>query len=81
MAAITTARLSLAERVLYAIPVIGWMLKDVVHGERDNIYHFLFTMVCLWAISGLVFGLPGVVVPAVVFAPLILLVIVLITRG
>jgi hypothetical protein len=74
-------RLQLWERLIYAVPLIGWMIKDVVHGEPDNIYHFLFAAVCLWIIAGLQFGAVGVVIPALVFVPVIFLTLVLLTRG
>lgn len=76
-----TERLPLWERMIYAIPLLGWMIKDVVHGEPDNIYHFLFAVVCLWIIAGLQFGAVGVVIPALVFVPVIMLTLVLLTRG
>jgi hypothetical protein len=74
-------RLPVWERMLYAIPFIGWMIKDVVHGESDNIYHFLAGMVFLWIILGIVFGYPGIIIPALVFTPVILFTLLLITRG
>lgn len=74
-------RLPLGERLVYAIPVLGWMLKDVVHGDPDNVYYFAFAILCLWAISGLLFGLPGLVLPALGFAPLIALTLFALTRG
>jgi hypothetical protein len=81
MARHTPRRLPLWERLIYAVPLIGWMLKDVVHGDPDNLYHFLFAVVCLWAIAGLQFGLVGVALPAVALGPLILLGLVVLTRG
>jgi hypothetical protein len=74
-------RLPLWERMIYAIPLIGWMIKDVVHGEPDNIYHFLAGIVFLWIILGIVFGYPGIIIPALILAPLILFTLVLISRG
>jgi hypothetical protein len=77
----TAPALPLWERAIYAVPLIGWMLKDVVHGEADNVYHFLFAVICLWVISGLQFGLVGVVLPAVALVPVIFGALLLITRG
>ncbi len=74
-------RLPLWERMIYAIPLIGWMIKDVVYGEPDNIYHFLAGIVFLWIILGLVFGYPGIIIPALFLTPLILFTLVLISRG
>jgi hypothetical protein len=74
-------RLPLWERMIYAIPLIGWMLKDVVYGEPDNIYYLLAGIVFLWIILGIVFGYPGIIIPALIFAPAILFGLVFITRG
>jgi hypothetical protein len=74
-------QLPLWQRMIYAVPVIGWMIKDLIHGDADNIYYFLAGVVCLWIIAGLLFGLVGIAIPAVLAGPLILVILVAITRG
>jgi hypothetical protein len=74
-------RLTLTERLLYAIPILGWMLKDVVHGDRDNIWYFLAAILSLWIMGIMSFGFPAVVVPVVVIVPAVFLLLVTITRG
>ena len=74
-------RLPLWERLLYAIPILGWMLKDVAYGDPDNVYHFVFTIFCLWAIAVLQFGLVGLVLPALGFVPLIAVLLFALSRG
>jgi hypothetical protein len=73
--------LPLWQRAVYAVPVIGWLIKDLVHGDADNVYYFIAGLVCLWIIAGLQFGLVGIAIPAVLAAPAILLGLVLLTRG
>ncbi|MEM9778974.1 MAG: hypothetical protein AAF813_03595 [Pseudomonadota bacterium] len=69
--------LSRPERLLFAVPVLGWMLKDVAYGDPDNIWYFVATLVSCWIMSAMFFGLPGLVLPALVMAPLILVVLIL----
>jgi len=74
-------RLPLSQRILFSIPVLGWMLKDVMHGDSDNIYYFLLSIVSLWGISILQFGLLGLVIPALVLVPVVFVTLIIITRG
>lgn len=76
-----TNTLSRRERIIFAIPVIGWMLKDVVYGDDDNIWYFIATIVSCWLIATLMFGLPGLVLPAIVKAPLMIVVLILMLNG
>jgi hypothetical protein len=57
------------------------MLKDVVHGDRDNIWYFLAAILSLWIMGIMSFGFPAVVVPVVVIVPAVFLLLVTITRG
>jgi hypothetical protein len=75
------SRLTRAERVLYAVPILGWMLKDVVHGDRDNIWYFLAAILSIWIMAIMTFGFPAVVLPMVVLVPAVFLLLVTITRG
>ena len=74
-------RLPLYQRILFSIPVLGWMLKDVMHGDSDNIYYFLLAIVSLWGIAILQFGLLGLMIPALLLVPVVFLTLIVITRG
>lgn len=74
-------RLPLAERMIYAIPLLGWMLKDVAYGDKDNIYWFIATMVMLWILAIMAFGYPAIILPALALVPTIFVALLLITRG
>lgn len=73
--------LSLPERMIYAVPVIGWMLKDVVHGAKDNIYYFLFSILALWGMAIFYFGYPALILPLLAVLPVVFTLLILITRG
>jgi hypothetical protein len=71
----------LARRILFRVPVIGWILRDLIHGDSDTIWYLLGGLVSLWILSAMTWGLPGLVIPAVAMAPVCLTLIVLVTRG
>ncbi len=71
----------LPRRLVFRIPVIGWFLRDLIHGEPDNVWYFLGGLVSLWIISAVTWGLPGLVLPALAAVPLCFVLLVLITRG
>lgn len=74
-------RLPFFERMIYAIPLIGWMLKDVAYGDSDNIYYFIASLVMGWVIAIIAFGYPAVIIPALVLVPTIFIVLLIVTRG
>jgi hypothetical protein len=67
------------QRYFFAIPVIGWVARDLALGDRSNIWFALVLFLSLWMISGLLFGLPGLYVPAVAMVPLIFIILIVIT--
>jgi hypothetical protein len=73
--------LPLYERAIYSVPLIGWMLKDVVHGDRSNLWWFLFTLVSCWIMAIMTFGYPAVILPVVCAVPAMFVVLILITLG
>ena len=72
-------RPSLLQRLFFAIPVIGWVARDLMFGDKNNIWFALIMFVSLWAISALTFGLPGLYIPAVALVPIMFTVLILIT--
>ena len=55
-------------KLIYAIPVIGWMLESAVKGHVSEKVFFLVNLVMIWAFAVAFFGLPALIFPAVVFA-------------
>jgi len=68
-------------RLLFAIPVLGWMLRDVAEGDDHALGWFALSLAALLAIAALSFGLPGLVVGMLAAAVLTLGTILLITMG
>lgn len=75
------ARPPLWQRLIFAIPVLGWILKDVKNGQDANIWYHIITVISLWMISGLTFGIVGIAIPAVLMVPVIFTLLILISRG
>ncbi|MEP2783841.1 MAG: hypothetical protein ABJO67_03510 [Pseudoruegeria sp.] len=76
-----TARPPFWQRLLFVIPVLGWILKDYHDGQDANIWYHLIIVVSLWMISGLTFGVVGIGLPAVMMVPVIFVILFLITLG
>lgn len=81
MTAATTypAHLPKWQRFFFAIPVLGWIARDIAFGDRSNLWFALVLLVSLWMISALTFGLPGLYIPAVCMVPVIFVVLLIIT--
>lgn len=73
------ANLPLWQRFFYAIPVIGWIARDLIFGDKNNFWFALIMFVSLWMISALTFGLPGLYIPAVALVPIIFTILMFIT--
>lgn len=72
-------RLPIWQRLFFAVPVIGWVARDLLFGDKNNIWFALVMFISLWAISALTFGLPGLYLPALALVPIMFVVLVLIT--
>jgi len=46
-------QLPLYQRLFYNIPVLGWMARDVIYGDRDNIVWagVIFAAIWLWGVA------------------------------
>ena len=69
------------QRLFFSIPVVGWVTRDVLFGDRNNVWFALLGFVSLWLSSALVFGLPGLYLPALALVPVMFVVLLLITWG
>lgn len=82
MSAIDLPRnLPLGQRVLFAIPLLGRIAKEVTYGDSDNIYYAIAAGLSLWGIAILLFGIPGLYIPALAMVPVIWTLLILISRG
>ncbi|QJF52010.1 hypothetical protein [Roseobacter ponti] len=74
-------KLPLWQRLFFAVPVIGWIARDVAFGDSSNIWFALIFYVSLWMCSALTFGLPGLYLPALAMVPIIFVLLLAITWG
>ena len=61
--------LPLHKRAFFSIPLIGWLARDVLYGDSDNIWYLLVVIVTLVLCAVLTWGLPALVLTAVAFVP------------
>jgi len=74
-------KLTTFERIVFRVPIIGRIWKEVSYGEEGNIYYALATFFSLWGILIMLFGLPGLYLPAVALVPIMFVILILISRG
>ncbi|PTW98851.1 hypothetical protein [Pararhodobacter aggregans] len=75
--AVPNARRSFA----YRLPILGAMAREWTDGDPDFPLYVILALVSIWGIAITLFGLPALYLPAVVAAPLMVVMLVLITRG
>ncbi|MFK7881494.1 hypothetical protein [Roseobacter sp.] len=73
--------LPLWQRLFFRIPVLGWVARDLLFGDKNNVWFALIGFVSLWMSAALTFGLPGLYLPALALVPVIFVVLLLITWG
>jgi hypothetical protein len=69
------------QKILYAFPVIGWMLREAIEGPVTAKVLFLVNLVMLWILAILFFGYPAVIFPALFMVPTMFTILILITNG
>ena len=75
------AQLTIWQRILFAIPVLGRIMKEVAYGPEENLYYALATLVSAWGCSIMLFGIPGLYIPALCLVPVMFILLLTITRG
>lgn len=66
------------QRAFFNIPVIGWLARDVMYGDHDNIYYLLVIIATVLIGAVATWGLPALVVIAVSVVPIMFAVLVFI---
>jgi len=74
-------QLSTFERIIFRMPLLGRIWKEVSYGDAGNIYYALATFFSLWGILVMLFGLPGLYLPALALVPVMFVILILISRG
>ena len=63
-------------RLFLAIPVIGWVARDLLFGDKNNVWFALIMFVSLWGSAALTFGLPGLYLPALALVPVMFIMLI-----
>lgn len=57
------------QRALFSIPILGWFARDIAFGDPDNLYYFLIILLTATVLSVMTWGLPALVVKALLYVP------------
>ncbi|HEV7308125.1 hypothetical protein [Ensifer sp.] len=68
-------------RLVYHVPLFGWMLKEAVQGSQTAKVLFLVNCALIWLLAIVAFGYPAIIIPALTLVPVIFVLLVLITMG
>ncbi len=74
-------RLPIWQRLLFAVPLFGWLAKDAADAKGADWGYTAAAIFSMWGCSALLFGLPGLYIPAVMMVPVMFLILILISRG
>jgi hypothetical protein len=69
------------ERLIFNIPIIGWIIKKAAIGPASVKAMFLINLKMLWILSILIFGYPAIIVPALILVPTMFVILFIITKG
>ena len=68
-------------RMIYRVPVFGWMLKEAVSGPVTAKVLFIVNLLLVWLLAILAFGYPAIIIPALAAVPTVFVILLLITKG
>ncbi len=68
-------------RMIYHVPVFGWMLKEAVSGPTTAKILFVVNLLLVWLLAILAFGYPAIIIPALAAVPTVFVILLLITKG
>ena len=74
-------RLPLYQRLLFQVPILGWIARDVAFGSPDNAWYAAAIAATAWILAVTTWGLVAFVLPFVIAAPLILLTLAVMAWG
>jgi hypothetical protein len=67
--------------LLYSIPVVGWVARDLNEGAPDTIYYLLVTLLTLLVLAVMHWGIVALTMTALAMVPVIGVLLILITVG
>ncbi|WDZ79920.1 hypothetical protein PWG15_31335 (plasmid) [Ensifer adhaerens] len=68
-------------RLVYNVPVFGWMLKEAAQGSQTAKVLFVINCALIWLLAIIAFGYPAIIIPALVLVPVVFVLLILITMG
>ena len=68
-------------RGLYAFPILGRIAHDVAHGPEDTIWYALTIFLTLVVLAVMQWGIVALAMTALALVPVMLSILILITRG
>jgi hypothetical protein len=68
-------------RLFYLVPVFGWIARDTAEKGEENLYYGAGLIVSLWGISVMLFGVPGLYIPALIMVPMVFALLLAISWG
>ncbi|MCY1381291.1 hypothetical protein D9M69_691810 [compost metagenome] len=68
-------------KMLYHVPVFGWMLKEAARGSGTAKVLFLINCMPIWLLAIIAFGYPAIIIPALALVPTVFVLLILITTG
>ncbi|QBY01611.1 hypothetical protein E2K80_13460 [Rhodophyticola sp. CCM32] len=68
-------------KITYRIPLIGRMIREIVDGDEDTPFYAIAMVVSLWASAFLIFGYPGLIIPALILVAVMFLTLIRISMG
>jgi len=68
-------------RMIYRLPLFGWMLKEAVVGPTTAKVLFVLNLLLVWLLAILAFGYPAIILPALAAVPSMFVILILITKG
>jgi hypothetical protein len=69
-----------AARLFYAIPLIGWIARDVVFGDKDNIWYALAILATIWIFAIMTWGYVAIIIPYLAMVPVCFFFIIVMSR-
>jgi len=66
-------------RVMMAFPVIGWVLRDLLFGDKDNVWYAIIAFLSAWVSAIIMFGIPALFLVALAMVPVMFVVLIAIT--
>lgn len=68
-------------KMVYHVPVFGWMLREAAHGSGTAKVLFLINCMLIWLLAIIAFGYPAIIIPALALVPTVFVLLILITTG